>query len=61
MQKLVKFLKGAIYELQKVQWPNKKETIRLTAHVLGVSLGVGAFALTLDYIFKTGLTLLAGR
>ena len=53
MEKLqpLQFIKEARSELKKVVWPSKKETIRLTAIVLGVSLIVSLYLGLLDFIF----------
>lgn len=50
MQSPVVFLKEVRTELAKVVWPTKKETIRLTAVVVGVSISVGLFLGTIDYL-----------
>jgi len=55
---LLNFLEDSRVEFKKVKWPSKKETIRLTAYVIGVSFGVGLIVLGLDYIFKEGMSLL---
>lgn len=46
----VVFLKEVRAELSKVVWPTKKETVKLTAVVIGVSVVVGLFLGTVDYI-----------
>ncbi len=46
----VVFLKEVRAELAKVVWPTRKETIRLTAVVIGVSLAVGLFLGGIDYL-----------
>lgn len=45
------FLKEVRAELAKVIWPTKTEAIRLTAVVIGVSVGVGLYIGLLDYLF----------
>lgn len=52
------FVKEAVAEFKKVEWPSKKETSRLTVTLIGVSLGVGLLVLALDYVFKQSLNLL---
>lgn len=47
----VTFLKQARSELGKVVWPTRAETIKLTAVVIGVSVGVGIFIGGLDILF----------
>ncbi len=46
----VVFLKEVRSELAKVVWPTRKETIRLTAVVIGVSLAVGLFLGSVDFL-----------
>lgn len=50
MQSPVVFLKEVKTELAKVVWPTKKETIRLTAVVVGISVSVGLFLGAIDYL-----------
>lgn len=47
----INFVKESIAEFNKVSWPNKNQTIRLTAYVIGVSLVVGIFISSLDFLF----------
>ena len=49
--KVVKYFIGAKNELKKVAWPTRKETIKNTLLVIGVSLGVAVFLGALDYLF----------
>lgn len=49
------FVKDSYYELQKVNWPSKDQTIRLTRYVIGVSLAVGVYVAVLDAVFNFGL------
>lgn len=58
MDKVVSFVNQSVDELKKIRWPSKKETIRLTGFVIGVSLGVGLFVMFFDYIFSQLVTLL---
>lgn len=57
----LRFLKESRAELSKVVWPSRREIIRLTAIVLGVSVAVGAFIGGLDYVFVNVLEVLVGR
>ncbi|MCL4382285.1 MAG: preprotein translocase subunit SecE [Patescibacteria group bacterium] len=50
MQSPVVFLKEVKTELAKVVWPTKKETIRLTTVVVGISVSVGLFLGAIDYL-----------
>ncbi|HOM78125.1 preprotein translocase subunit SecE [Patescibacteria group bacterium] len=58
MKGLFEFLDKSRAEFKKVEWPTKKETIRLTAYVIGVSFGVGLIVLGMDYAFKEGMAFL---
>jgi len=53
---VIKFIKQSIDELKKIQFPSKKETLRLTAYVIGVSIMAGLLITLFDYLFKILLT-----
>ncbi len=53
LNKIITFLKEVKLEMKKVNWPTRKETIRYTLIVIGVSAIVAAFLGTLDFIFTT--------
>ena len=55
-QKIISFLKEVKLEMKKVNWPTRKETVRYTLIVIGLSVAVAAFLGTLDFIFNTLLT-----
>lgn len=42
-------------ELKKVSWPTRKQTIRLTAVVLGASLIIGLYVGIIDILLAKGL------
>ena len=50
--KIVQFLKEAKAELQKVNWPTKKQTINYTLIVIGISLAISLFLGGLDFSFE---------
>ena len=50
-KKIITFFKEIKTEIKKVNWPTKKETIRYTLIVIGVSIVVAIFLGGLDYIF----------
>lgn len=52
-KKLVLFLREVRLEMKKVNWPSRKETIKYTLIIVGVSLTIAAFLGGLDYIFST--------
>jgi len=47
----VDFLREVRLELQKVTWPNREETVRLTAIVISVTVVVGVFIGGFDLLF----------
>lgn len=53
--KAVNFLRDAKNELKKVVWPSRKELIKDTLIVIGVSLAVAIFLGVLDFIFSLGV------
>jgi len=53
--KLIKYFKEAKDELKKVAWPTRKEAIKHTMIVIGVSVAVAIFLGVLDYFFNLGL------
>ena len=57
MKTIINFIKEAVSEFKKVQWPAKNQTIRLTAYVIGASLVVGLYVSGIDYVFKEVLKL----
>ena len=55
MAKIVDYFKESRHELKKVVWPSRKETIKHTLIVIGVSLAVAAFLGLADFILNIGL------
>ncbi len=53
--KAVNFLRDAKNELKKVVWPSRKELIKDTLIVIGVSLSVAFFLGILDFVFSLGM------
>lgn len=53
--KIIDYFKTSQVELKKVVWPTKKDTIRYSLIVIGMSLAVAAFLGLLDFIFNIGL------
>ena len=45
------FINQSIAELKKVVWPDRKQVIKMTGIVIGVSLTTGLFIGGLDYLF----------
>lgn len=48
---VIAFLRQVKTELKKVDWPSREETIRLTTIVVIVSVIVGAYLGSLDFLF----------
>ena len=51
LRKIITFLKEVKVELKKVNWPTRKQTIKYTLIVIGVSLAVAIFLGGLDFLF----------
>lgn len=52
--KILTYIRESRDELKKVIWPSRKETLRHTLLVIGVSLGVALILGIADYIFTYG-------
>jgi len=55
--KIVSFLKEVYLEIKKVNWPTRKETVKYTMMVIGISAAVAAFLGSLDFIFSRFLNI----
>ncbi len=55
---MLRFVSEVKNELEKVTWPTRAETIRLTAIVIGISIAVGVYLGGLDLLFTEMLKLL---
>ncbi|MDP2927061.1 MAG: preprotein translocase subunit SecE [bacterium] len=53
--RIITFLKGVWLEARKVNWPTKKEVLRYTLLVIGVSFILAVFLGGVDFLFTTGL------
>ncbi len=58
---IFRYFRESYEELKKVSWPNRKDTVRDTLIVIGVSLGVAAFLGAVDLGLTAGLTKLINR
>ena len=52
-QKIVTFFQEVKMEMKKVNWLTKRETIRYTLIVIGISVAVAIYLGSLDFIFTT--------
>jgi preprotein translocase subunit SecE len=57
----VSFLKEVKTELDKVIWPNRKQTIEMTVLVIVVSLVIGLYVGGLDFLFTSLINTLLKR
>jgi preprotein translocase subunit SecE len=51
-RKISNFLKDVKLEMKKVNWPTRKNAIKYTLIVVGVSLGVAVFLGSCDAVLK---------
>jgi len=49
MENIKRYIKGVIQELKKVNWPTRKETMRYTLGVLGLSFTVAIILGLIDF------------
>lgn len=52
ISRIKEYFKESYYELKKVNWPTKNETVNLTLIVIGLSAALAAFLGFLDMIFS---------
>jgi preprotein translocase subunit SecE len=52
-QKVKEFFKEVWVEMKRVSWLSRKDVLRYTFVVLGITLGVAAFLGGLDFIFTS--------
>lgn len=57
VRKISIFMTEARDEIRHVNWPTPREAVRLTAVVIGISLGIAAFLGFFDYVFAALLRL----
>lgn len=56
----LRFISESYRELQRVTWPTKEETMRLTLMVLAVAAAVGAFLSAVDLVFVRLMDVILG-
>ncbi len=49
--RIKRFFSESRTELRHVNWPTRKEAVRLTSIVIGISLGLAVFLGAFDYLF----------
>jgi preprotein translocase subunit SecE len=58
---IVRYLRETRGEIRKVTWPTRRESWRLTAIVLGVTVATAAFLWFFDFIFSSSIQFLIER
>jgi preprotein translocase subunit SecE len=58
---VVRYIRETRGEIRKVTWPTRRESWRLTAIVLGVTVATAAFLWFFDFIFSGGIQFLIER
>lgn len=58
ISRLKKFFEEARHEFRHVNWPTRNEAVKLTALVIGISLGIAVFLGFFDYLFSFLLRLM---
>lgn len=56
MGNITNYFKEVTQEVQKVSWPSKEQTIEKTLLVLTVTVVVGLYVGTLDFVFSKIIT-----
>ena len=51
---LVNYARNSREELKKVSWPSRKQIVRDTLVVIGISVAMGAFFALADKLFEIG-------
>jgi len=55
LEKSKTFLREAKQELNRVNWPTRRETVRLTLIVVFMSLAIAAFLGFIDYLLTSAI------
>lgn len=55
VNKITQFVKEAKIELEKVNWPSRKQTTNYTLIVIGISIALSIFLGGLDFLFESSL------
>ncbi len=53
IQRIKTFFTESWIELRHVNWPTRREAVRLTSVVIGISIGIAVFLGAFDYLFTT--------
>lgn len=52
------YIQSTIRELNRIQWPTRPQTIRLTGVVIGACIVIGSMLFVIDLMLLEGLTYL---
>jgi preprotein translocase subunit SecE len=55
--RFVRYFKQTRAELRKVTWPTRREAVRLTLIVLGVTVAMAAFLGVIDFVLTSAFAL----
>ncbi len=58
---ILTYFREAREEMRKVAWPSRRETMRNTLYVVGISFAIAAFLGLVDYILNIGLQTILER
>ena len=58
MNKVTTYFREALYELRKVTWPTRKQTLNYSFIVIAITIATAVFFAALDYIFTWMLGLI---
>ena len=58
---IARYFREAKEELEKVAWPSRRDTLRYTALVIGVSVGLAAAIAGVDWSLARGLEALVSH
>ena len=53
--RIIEYFRESKDELKKVVWPSRRDTVRNTLVVIGISLGVALFLGAIDLLFTYGI------
>ena len=56
----LRFISESSRELQRVTWPTREETMRLTLMVIAVAVAIGAFLFVVDLVFARIMDVILG-
>ncbi|PJC56347.1 preprotein translocase subunit SecE [Candidatus Kaiserbacteria bacterium CG_4_9_14_0_2_um_filter_41_32] len=61
MEKLTQYFRDTFRELKQVRWPTQNQALIYTLLVIAISLFVGLFVGSFDFIFSSGVDFIINR